>query len=272
MIIRALIILSLIFAPAQKLSSPVTISGPVTIPAPAAGGAAPTFVQDTYGGAVGTFVCDGAATCSAIAITTTTGDGLSVATFALSGSGTLASGTTITSVADTCGTSGSASNSYSLAAAIAGNQVKQFYTIVGFGKSCVVTVTANNASNILLLYVKQIHGVNATSPVGVNQWAVNSQGSPAASADAVTTGALGAGTTQANALLDCTSVKILSSSNTWTVGTGQTLASVRTDSLNSVIGSTETLATSGVTTPCTATASDGPANNFVSIGMVWQHP
>jgi hypothetical protein len=60
------LILSLIFAPAQKLSGPVKIAGPVTIPAPSTSGNIPAFVQSV--------ACVGSSTC-AIAVTNS-GDAL----------------------------------------------------------------------------------------------------------------------------------------------------------------------------------------------------
>lgn len=234
------------------------------------GASAPTVVQDTYGGPVSTFVCASTTTCSTVSINVTAGNGLSVfVADTASGSG---SPGTVSGVTDTCGTSGGASDTYTSGPTAHSGKGAAFFTIIGATKACVITAADTNAGAWLFIYAQEISGINGTTPVVTNQWAGNYQLAPGAGTDVITSGSLASSTTQTNTLLSCVNIDSAFNGDTWTVGTGQTSVSTRTDSISNLIGSYRVLASSGVSTPCTGTASGGASNIYYSFGMVWQHP
>jgi hypothetical protein len=136
----------------------------VRIPGPGGAGAAsgtnPTFITDV----TNTSFCLNQTTCAATAFTPQTGDLILVFAYAGGSSGTISAPT------DTCGTSGGASNSYTSQATNSSSWHSALYsTIVGFGKSCVVTGNYGAVSGVnLQTYVQNWRGVNGTTLGGIH--------------------------------------------------------------------------------------------------------
>jgi hypothetical protein len=240
------------------------IQGPV-LPFPAVPGAAvsaPAFVQDTSSAANG--LCYLGTTCSAVAITTTTGHLLKVTAYYVST-------TTFGSITDTCGTSGGASNTYTAAASETAsyNKAKSFYTLVGYGKSCIVTFNYTTAVGSSFIKVTEIAGVNQTTPVAGTQWAIQYQ-QPLSAGATLSAGSIT--TTQNNAYIQCDSVDENSVNDTWTQGSGFTLHGTGYDgTVYAFAGESQALATAGAING-SFTASGTATGIYITDCMAVQHP
>ncbi len=128
----------------------------------------------------GTGECFNAQHCASGTFTPTTGNLIAVAV--------PYDGATLSSVTDTCGTSGGASNTYTADASNSANynKIAFFHTLVGFGKSCVVTANYSSGSAYSLIYLQDLTNVNQTTPVVGGQTAANYQSNPGTGANSIT--------------------------------------------------------------------------------------
>ncbi len=231
------------------------------------GGSAPTFVQDASN-VTGTGICTGGAltACAAGAITTTTNNALAVAVYT-DGS------TSAVTVADTCGTSGGASNTYTALSAVSGQSTGNmftFVTLVGFGKSCIVTGTRTNPSNNMIVYVQEITGVNLTTQVAANNFAAARQVLPGTT---LSSGNLAATTAQANTYLFGVVVDCFGVADVFTQGAGFTLHGHASDGGNcDFAGESQALVSSGVNTPATFTSTQSANGLYMTAAIAIQHP
>lgn len=230
---------------------------------------APTYASDVNSG--GGLACYHTSTCSAAAITPATND-LLVATVGVNPAGGSA---TVSSISDTCGTSGGASNTYTTGptAGASNYHVYSYWTIVGYGKSCVVKATMSGAGSEEMVHVIRVTGNNTSTPVGTSQdkAGFQSSGTAGTGANAVTSGALASSTTQTNTLEigDCWD---LGNSGTLSAGTGFTGGTAHNDGGNLYyFPEYQTLSSSGSTAAATCTSSSG-TGPFGTVAIAIQHP
>ena len=103
-----------------------------------------------------------------------------------------------TSITDTCGTSGGASNTYTVKSSTASYSKGAIaYALSGYGKSCTITATYSAATGgEREIIVHEITNVNQTTPVVSNQHAITYRATPGSGTDAITSGNIT--TTQSN--------------------------------------------------------------------------
>jgi len=218
------------------------------------------FVQDAYDSAS---CAGGPATCSADSITTTTNNVLYVQV-------AYHNAATLTSVTDTCGTSGGASNTYTADGTKTNGTAYNsatFHTLVGYGKACVVTAHFSPTSANAAVYVAEASGENLTTPVG--QFVINSQDNPGTGANAITSTNIT--TTQTNTLIIGSVITCWGNADSFSAGTGYTLTqNVRTGNCN-VGAEWKTFASSGAVA-ATFTTTGGTNLGVLTAATSIQHP
>lgn len=218
------------------------------------------FVQDAYNSSA---CAGGPATCAADSITTTTNNVLYVQVV-------YHNAATLTSVTDTCGTSGGASNTYvadgTKTTGTAYNSAT-FHVIVGFGKACVVTAHFSPTSANAAVYVAESSGENLTTPVG--QFVINSQDTPGTGANAITSTNITI--TQTNTLIIGSTISCWGNADSYSAGTGYTLTR-NVASGNCNIGAEwKTFASTG-TVAATFTTTGGTNLGDLTAATSVQHP
>ena len=224
---------------------------------------APTFVQDTYN----TSSCAGGpATCSVAAITTTTNHALYVQVMYLHTA-------TLTNITDTCGTSGGATNTYTSDFTYSTGSFyfsQVLHTIVGYGKSCVVTANYGGTGANTEIYVAEISGTNLTTPVVSGQAIIADQSAPGTGANAVTSGNIT--TTGTNTLIIASVEQCTGSPDSFSAGTGFTLSQNPGIIGNCTVGSEyQTFASIG-SIAGTFTTTGGAGTAYMTAAVAFQHP
>lgn len=228
----------------------------------ATGGTAPSFVSAHRGG--DGFGCYHTTTCAPSAWTTTTGNYLAVAIV-------WQGATSLTGITDTCNTGGT-SNTYTAVDNLnnsgGANGTATFYAKVGAGQSCTVTATYVGANTYSRIYVQEIAGVNATTPMITGHHAIQVLNAPGTGADAVTSGNIT--TTVANEYLFSYTNDQQGSTDTFSAGTGFTLEHTDYDGGNYVTAGEYRVVASPGTAAGTFTASAGAGYSGVTAVVAFQ--
>jgi hypothetical protein len=232
----------------------------------AGGGTNPTFETDVTNSSF----CQNVATCAASAFTPITGDLILAFEYAGGTSGAYSAPT------DTCGTSGGASNTYTLVASNSSSWKSGLYwAIVGYGKSCVVTGNFTAVSGVNeQIYVQDWRGVNATTPVYTA--AIGNVNTPGTGANAVSS-SLGTGSTisgtQTNNDIAGGVITCYGNADTFSAGTGYTLGGIHENVGNcNVAGEYEALSAAASGVSATFTTTGGTNNYYHTFAAVIQHP
>jgi hypothetical protein len=266
-ILYSVIALFSVAACAQGVGGKAGIGGKSGIGGGSTVASAPTYVADV----TNTSACAGGpTTCAAAAITPVTGDEFTVFVYHNTG-------TTISGVADTCGTSGGGSNTYG--AADFSNTSAQlssvYHVIVGYGKSCVVTATFGSPSGNAQIVVVDSRGTSTSTPVVAAT--IGNQNTPGTGTNAITSNAgqgsnisTGANT---NTLVIGSVVTCYGNADTFSHGTGFTIGSTNTTVGNcNVAVEYETQSATSTTIAATFTTTGGTNLNYHTMAVIVQHP